>query len=661
MASNPLAEAILALEGPIAVFGGAGFIGANLATALARRRADCFAVTHSHFVPWRLVDLPLDQVVYADLTRPETVAALFERHRFRTIFNLAAYGGYAKQSEVDLIHATNLMGTVHLTEIAARHGYAAFVQAGSSSEYGLNSAGSAEQDHLEPNSHYSVSKISAAYLVRYLGKRRNLPIVHLRYYSVYGPYEEPDRLVPRLLEQAALGRLPPLVDPDISRDFVFVDDAVEATVQAALAGVHRAPGEAINIASGAKTTVRELVEVVRELCGVEATPTWGSMPNRSWDRKDWFGNPSFAREVLGWQAQTPLRDGLARTRDWQKARRPSPASAQPTPLARPLCISAVVACYQDAQAIPIMYERLTRVFQDLQVEYEIIFVNDASPDHTDAVLAELTHHDPRVVAIEHSRNFGSQSAFLSGMQIASGDAVVLLDGDLQDPPEVIPELFLKWREGFEVVYGQRAKRQAPRLLNLSYKLFYRLFRGVAYVPIPLDAGDFSLLDRRVVDELLALPETDQYLRGLRAWVGFRQTGVSYFRPERMFGKSTNNWRRNIGWAKKAIFSFSYAPLEILSYGGVLLTAVSLLALVAQVVARLVWPGTPQGLTTIIVLILFFGGVQMLSLSVLGEYLIRIFEESKKRPKFVRRAIRQGGRRYESPEALAEFLARRGRK
>src|ERR1035441_3272584 len=207
-------------------------------------------------------------------------------------------------------------------------------------------------------------------------------------------------------------------------------------------------------------------------------------------------------------------------------------------------LSAIIACYRDAQAVPIMHERLTAVFNKLGVDYEIIFVNDNSPDNAREVLAALAARDPRVVVINHSRNFGSQSAFTSGMRIATGDAVILLDGDLQDPPELIESFYQKWLEGYDVVYGERVQREATWFLQIAYKAFYRLFRSASYVPIPLDAGDFSLIARRVVDALNSLPENNRFMRGLRAWVGYRQTGVPYVRPERMFGHTTNSEARS---------------------------------------------------------------------------------------------------------------------
>jgi dolichol-phosphate mannosyltransferase len=326
--------------------------------------------------------------------------------------------------------------------------------------------------------------------------------------------------------------------------------------------------------------------------------------------------------------------------------------------ARPRRLSAVIACYLDAQAIPLMYRRLSEVFSALAVDYEIIFVNDGSPDDTHSVLKALTERDDHVLAIEHSRNFGSQNAFLSGMELATGDAVVLLDGDLQDPPEVIPALYQKWREGSDVVYGRRSRREAPAIMTLAYRAFYRVFRGVSYVPVPLDAGDFSLMDRRVVDELLALPETDQFLRGLRAWVGFKQTGVDYVRPERVFGRSTHSRLKNLWWAKKALFSFSFLPIEVLGYAAAVMTALSFAAVVYQIVDSLRRPEVSHGISTLIVLVVFFGSLTLLAIAVLGEYLIRVFEEVKRRPRFIRKALWHGGRGLKSAAEVESFVGRR---
>ncbi len=298
-------------------------------------------------------------------------------------------------------------------------------------------------------------------------------------------------------------------------------------------------------------------------------------------------------------------------------------------------LSAIIACYRDAEAVPVMHQRLTTVFQKLGVDYEIIFVNDKSPDNAAEVLAALASRDPKVIVINHSRNFGSQSAFTSGMKIATGDAVILLDGDLQDPPELIEQFYQKWQQGYAVVYGVRVKRDATAFLKLAYKGFYRVFRAASYVPIPLDAGDFSLLDRKVVDALNILPENNRFLRGLRAWVGFKQTGVEYIRPERMFGRTTNNLWRNLGWARKGIFSFSYLPIDLIIFLSFFTFALSFVAALYQITLRLLKPSlTPRGLTTLIVLILFMGGIQLLALGILGSYLMHIYDEVKRRPAYI---------------------------
>ena len=297
-------------------------------------------------------------------------------------------------------------------------------------------------------------------------------------------------------------------------------------------------------------------------------------------------------------------------------------------------ISAVIACYNDGESIPIMHQRLTKVFLKIDVDYEIIFVNDGSPDNSEEVLYEICLKDDKTIAIIHSRNFSSQNAFTSGMIESSGDAVVLLDGDLQDPPELIENFYKLWVEGYDVVYGVREKRDTTVFLKFAYKLFYRVFKRMAYIQIPIDAGDFSLMDRKVVDAINKIPENDRFVRGLRAWVGFKQIGVSYHRPERMFGKTTNNFFSNFRWARKGIFSFSNVPIEFIIYFSSIIVFISALALLFYIGYYFVNPSAPRGITTIIVLVLFLGGAQLLSISIIAEYIGKILEETKNRPKFI---------------------------
>jgi nucleoside-diphosphate-sugar epimerase/glycosyltransferase involved in cell wall biosynthesis len=633
-------EEVRKLPGPIWVVGASGFVGAKLFFSLARIRSDVFAVSDLIESSWRLLHSSFRNRIACDITRMWDVNAAIRKNRPRTIFNLAAYGAYERQSAVAQIHTVNYIGTLNLITALRDTGCDAFVQAGTSSEYGLNCAGPTESAPLEPNSNYAVSKVATSYLIRYYGRVESFPCTHLRIYSVYGPWEERDRLVPRLISFGLQGRYPPLVDPHISRDFIYVDDCTIAFVRAALTTCRSAPGEVLNIATGLRTSLGEIAQRVRALFDIPEEPEFGSMPNRRWDLSNWFGDPRLAHEKLGWIHRHSLDQGLLLTAEWERL-----ASSQirfgimPR---KPERLSAIIACYGDDQAIPIMHERLTQIFARLGVEYEIVFVNDCSPANDEAVILQLCEQDSHVIGVSHSRNFGSQSAFLSGMEIATGDAVILLDGDLQDPPAMIEDFYRRWKEGYEVVYGIRIKRQASWYMQMLYKAFYRVFKHLSEVEIPVDAGDFSLIDRRAVEHLLRFRERDLFVRGLRAWIGFRQVGVPYERPERMFGRSTNNFVKNIWWAKKGIFSFSLKPLYYIQAFGLAIFAVSIALALFYLFYYLSHPlARVPGITTIILLVLGLSGVQLLSLSILGDYIGKVLEEAKARPRFIRSKIIRG--------------------
>ena len=297
-------------------------------------------------------------------------------------------------------------------------------------------------------------------------------------------------------------------------------------------------------------------------------------------------------------------------------------------------ISVVVPCYNESGNIEKLYDRLKAVLEKNHYDYEIIFVDNKSTDDTRKILRQLAARDPGVVGLFFSRNFGhSQYGFTAGTEYATGDAVVWTDADLQDPPEVIEEFIKKWQEGYQVVYGVRKKRRGSLFLRIAYKIFYRLLKKLSYLDIPLDAGDFSLLDRKVVEVIKAMPERDPYVRGLRTWVGFKSVGVPYIREQRFAGETSNNLVKNIWWAKKAIFSFSYAPLEIIFYFSLSIFLLTILISLGYLIAYFFYPG-PRGFTTLLLTMLFLGSAQMLTLSVLAEYIGRIFEEVKGRPKYV---------------------------
>jgi dolichol-phosphate mannosyltransferase len=650
-------EEAKSLQGPIWVVGGSGFIGSKLFFSLSRIRSDVYAVSQEIEISWRLLNFPSANRIALDITNPKEVSQAINAWRPKTVFNLAAYGGYERQSNRGNIHLVNYLGTLNLVTALLESGCEAFVMAGSSSEYGLNCAAPSEDGPVNPNSDYAVSKIACSSLLKFYGEFESFPCAHLRLYSVYGPWEERDRLIPRLVSMGLQGQLIPFVDASITRDFVYVDDCTQAFVKAALISCRSRPGSIYNIATGVKTSLAEVATIARERMNIAPEPRFGSMANRKWDLSDWYGNPEKAGRELGWSAKTPFRQGLDLTINWeQRAAAVVRFKANPTKKRK---ISAVVACYKDNLAIPQMYERLKRVFEKIDLDYEIIFVNDSSPTGDEEEIRRLCDRDAGVIGISHSRNFGSQSAFVSGLELSTGDAAVLLDGDLQDPPELIEALVEKWQAGYEIVYGVRIKRNAAWHMQILYKLFYRVFKSLSDIKMPIDAGDFSLMDRKAVEHLLRFPERDAFLRGLRAWIGFRQTGVEYVRPERAFGKSTNNLLKNFWWAKKAIFSFSSKPLHYIQGIGLAIFGLSALLTAYYLLNYLLNPSSRvPGITTIILLVLGVGGIQIFSLSIIGDYIGKILEEAKARPRFIRSKLLIGRETLQSQADISRFVAER---
>ena len=635
---------VRALRGPILVLGAGGFVGANLLRRLLKYREDVFGVVRT-LPAWRLDGIDRRHILEADLIDLAATRNLVANVRPSTIFDCIAYGAYSFETDQELIYRTNFTALVQLMELLADTGFTAFVHAGSSSEYGTNSAGPLEEASLQPNSHYSVSKVAASNYISYVGNIRRLPVLNLRLYSVYGPLEDLSRLIPNLVAKGLKGAFPPLVDPNTSRDFVYIDDVCDAFVQAAARLTPDIYGQAFNIGTGRATTIREVAKVAGDVFAIRAEPIFGSMAGRSWDLPDWYAAPGKAERLLNWTAKTDLATGLKLTSEWVRSLEGLDAGAMTkrAPSPRRRSISAIVACYKDEQAIPVMHRRLTDTFKKLDVNYEIIFVNDGSPDNCADRIVEISATDSHVLGITHSRNFGSQMAFRSGMEMSVMQACVLLDGDLQDPPELIEQFYHRWTEGYDVVYGRRVKRDMPFGWGFLYKAFYRLFAYLSYVKIPLDAGDFSLIDRRVVGWLLRSPERDLFLRGLRAYIGFRQTGVDYVRPKRMFGESTNDLLKNLEWAKRGIFSFSNAPLKMLSAGGVVLLGLSIVLGVIVAALRILIPDiAPRGATTLLLASLFFGAINLFAVGLLGEYIAKIMEEVKARPRLIRAGLIRNG-------------------
>ena len=320
-----------------------------------------------------------------------------------------------------------------------------------------------------------------------------------------------------------------------------------------------------------------------------------------------------------------------------------------TTTARPR-ISFVIPLFNEQENLPELHRRLRAALDPLDIEPEIILVNDGSSDATPTMIHMLSQADPRVVGVMLSRNFGHQAAVSAGIAECTGDAVIVMDGDLQDPPEVLEQFIARWRDGAEVVYAVRTKRKEGLLKRAAYGAFYRLLRKLSDIDIPLDSGDFGLMDRKVVNALMALPERQRFVRGLRCFVGFRQEGLVYERAGREAGAPKYTFKALVRLAMDGLISFSSAPLNLITYLG-LGSCVFALGLIAWVMGRaIIGQRPPEGWASTMVVVLFFGSVQLLSLGIIGEYLRRIFLEVKGRPTYIVRDVKRHNENLERRSA-----------
>ena len=303
-------------------------------------------------------------------------------------------------------------------------------------------------------------------------------------------------------------------------------------------------------------------------------------------------------------------------------------------------ISIVIPIYEEMEILPELLRRVGAVAEKVGEPAEIVFVDDGSLDGSAEWLDARAKEDPRLGVLHLSRNFGHQPACTAGLEAARGDAVVLMDGDLQDPPEVIPDLVKAWKSGAEVVFARRRARDEGFLRAIAYRSFYGVFGRLAEFPIPLDAGVFGLMDRKALDALLRLPERSRFLPGMRAWVGFRQASVEYDREKRAAGAPKQSFTRLFRYAFDGITSFSYRPLRLatlLGFAVSILAALYLVRVVAFWALGIDQTDVSRGYNTLAVSILFLGGVQLLTIGVLGEYVGRIYEEAKRRPLYIVRS------------------------
>jgi len=297
--------------------------------------------------------------------------------------------------------------------------------------------------------------------------------------------------------------------------------------------------------------------------------------------------------------------------------------------------SVVAPCYNEEQSLPELYRRIKEVMDQTGESWELVLVNDGSADRTAELMRELNAADSRVHYLDFARNFGHQIAVTAGMDYAQGEAVVLIDADLQDPPELILEMIGKWKAGYQVIYAVRKERKGESWFKLfTAKAFYRLIYRITDVEIPLDTGDFRLMDRKVVEAMKQMKEKHRFIRGMTSWVGFKQSGVEYVRQERFAGETKYPIRKMLRFAMNAITGFSYLPLQLATYLGFITAGLSAVGVIAVFIARLSGSQAFFGQATTLVMVLFLGGVQLISLGIIGEYLGRIYDEVKGRPMYV---------------------------
>ena len=320
----------------------------------------------------------------------------------------------------------------------------------------------------------------------------------------------------------------------------------------------------------------------------------------------------------------------------------------------PGMISIVVPCFNEEEVLRSTNRRLIGVLEQLPLKFEILYVDDGSTDATPEILRELQALDERIRVIRFSRNFGHQMAITAGLEHAAGDAVAIIDADLQDPPVVLADFVAKWMEGFQVVYGVRTERDGETAFKLwTAKIFYRTMGNLSDTEIPLDTGDFRLLDRRVVDALLAMPERDRFVRGMVSWLGFSQAAVPYHRAARAAGVTKFSFFKMVKFATDGIVSFSILPLRLATWVGFAASGIALLGVLITVVERLMGvEGLVKGWASVLVAILFIGGVQLICMGIIGEYVGRIYGESKRRPLYV---VRERLGFESAPQARAELV------
>ncbi len=298
-------------------------------------------------------------------------------------------------------------------------------------------------------------------------------------------------------------------------------------------------------------------------------------------------------------------------------------------------INIIIPLFNESQVFQQLIDRITLLINESKLSIEVIFIDDGSKDNTAQLMTTLSKADSRFQSIILSRNFGHQTALTAGLSYANAtEAVLIIDGDLQDPPELLHDFYLKYKEGYDVVYAVRKKRKESWFKRTSYKLFYKILKSISYIEIPLDSGDFSLVSMNVVHHLKNMPEESRFIRGMRSWIGYKQIGLEYERAEREQGESNYTFAKLLKLALNGIFNFSEFPIKAITSLGMATIAVSMGYMIYILYMKLIYNNIPQGFTSLVFLIVLFGGINLLAIGIIGEYILRIFFQVKSRPLFI---------------------------
>lgn len=650
----------------IFITGGTGFFGKNLLKFLIEHQLSpsCVTILTRNELKFRQQYPDLCAVSWLNFEQADICDLRWNNQEYDYFIHAAT--SVVNQADSATLFDEIVLGTKQALAFAKLAGVKSFINISSGAVYQLNTTlhGLSENAPLvtqldSVKNTYALAKISSEHLAYLATQTSALKVTTLRCFCFAGAYLEPSHFAIGEFVQKALNNEDIVVQAGagIYRSYLAVTDLAQQIFEVLIVSTVRASNyEVYNLGSDNAISLPDLAHQVVAVLGSQSAVI---TPNLADAKLNYYAPNVNQLQTLLESKPKELSVIITETADYYRElalkseqgeiSSEADVSNQSEVLARRTSLSVIVACYNDEQAIPIMAERLVAVLTKCNLDYEIIFVSNGSSDNSIQVIQELSAQNRRIMGVTHSRSFEqtSQASFLNGMELSTKQACVLLDGDLQDPPEMIEEFVAKWQAGYDIVYGVRHKREAPFFVQIGSKVFYRLFDKLSTVRMPHDAGDFSLIDRRAVDWMLATQEHDVLIRGMRAYVGFKHIGIKYFRPERMFGKSSNNFFKLIMWLKKGIFSYSRRPLDWMTTAGFCLVGISSILAVVQIVIRLLEPAaTPHGITTLILLIMFFGSCSILAISILGEYIAKIVEETKNRPIYIRdKVIRNGQVNY----------------